>query len=259
MKRWIFFITILLMAWTLGSQPLVGQEKTAAKIITDWAAAYQKKVSPEEEGLFGIEIKGEGGGVWTVSIEPGRKVKVRAGEPDKPTFLFTTDLSTLRKIDKGEINALTAAGRAKASDSAPVDIKFMPDVQPSPEVMKKIFHYGFHFFIPGTPEIIYFDEAHSRFVHGGNVVIFYYTTGLRTAWYQVKKGMVINQDESDQVNPFPTLFICTRGEGRAKLGGKTITLKKGMMVYIPAGMSHMFWNENDEPMEGIIIMFGPGA
>ena len=259
MKRWLTFMVVFLVGLTLVNQKLVGQEKTAAEIIKDLAAAYQQKADEKEEGIFGIEVKGEGGGMWTVSIEPGRKVKVQEGEPEKPTFILTTDLLTLRKIYQGEINALTAAGRAKASDRAPVDIKFMPGVQPSPEIMKKLLHYGFHFFIQGTPEIVYFDEAHSRFVHGGNVVIFYYTTGLRTAWYQIKKGMVINQDESDQVNPFPTIFICTRGEGQAKLGGKTITLRKGMMVYIPAGMAHMFWNENNEPMEGIIIMFGPGA
>ncbi|MFQ5721861.1 MAG: cupin domain-containing protein [Candidatus Aminicenantales bacterium] len=71
--------------------------------------------------------------------------------------------------------------------------------------------------------------------------------------------MIVNKEEEDQVNPFPTIFISTRGEGKAKLGEKTITLKKGMMVYIPAGMSHMFWNQKEEPVEGIIIMFGPGA
>jgi|Deesub1362B_J571_1020462.scaffolds.fasta_scaffold00001_70 mannose-6-phosphate isomerase-like protein (cupin superfamily)/putative sterol carrier protein len=259
MKKYLIFSVILSFFLSLAGGKLLGQEKSAAEIIKDLAASYQKKADEKEEGIFGIEITGEGGGEWTICIKPGKKVTVHEGEPKEPTFILTTDLSTLRNIYKGRLTALTAAGRAKASDSAPVDIKFMAGVKPSPEIMKKIFHYGFHFFIQGSPEIVYFDEDHSRFVHGGNVVIFYYTTGLRTAWYQIKKGMVINQDETDQVNPFPTIFICIRGEGKAKLGGKTIILRKGMMVYIPAGMSHMFWNENDEPMEGIIIMFGPGA
>lgn len=31
------------------------------------------------------------------------------------------------------------------------------------------------------------------------------------------------------------------------------------MAYIPAGMYHTVWNEEEEPLEGIIIMFGEGA
>jgi mannose-6-phosphate isomerase-like protein (cupin superfamily) len=52
------------------------------------------------------------------------------------------------------------------------------------------------------------------------MVIFYYEQGLRTAWAQIKKGMA---------------------------------------VYIPAGMAHQVWNEDEEPAECILIMFGKGA
>jgi len=248
----LFILTLLI-------KDLRGQQKTAEEIIKDLAVSYQTKAGNEEKGCFGIEIRGKEGGQWYILIEPEKKVTVHKGEPQEPTFIFTIDLDTLRKIYNGQLNALTAAGKARASDSAPADIKFMIGAQPTPEIMEEIFHYGFYFFGRGNPEIVYFDEKHSRFVHGGNVVVFYYTQGLRTAWYQIKKGMVVNKEEEDQVNPFPTIFICTRGQGKAKLGEKTITLKKGIMVFIPAGMSHMFWNEKEEPVEGIIIMFGPGA
>jgi quercetin dioxygenase-like cupin family protein len=43
------------------------------------------------------------------------------------------------------------------------------------------------------------------------------------------------------------------------LGGKVYSLEKGVALYIPAGMPHQFWNDEDEPAEGIIIMFGKGA
>jgi mannose-6-phosphate isomerase-like protein (cupin superfamily) len=32
-----------------------------------------------------------------------------------------------------------------------------------------------------------------------------------------------------------------------------------MMAYIPAGMTHTVWNEEEEPLEGIVITFGEGA
>lgn len=228
-------------------------------MIKDFAASYQEKTATEETAVFGIEIRGEGGGDWSIQIGPERKVIVLQGKPENPTFYFTTDLETLSKVYYGKLNPLTAAGRARASEPAPLDIKFMEGVQPSPEIMEKIFHYAFHFFVMGSPEIVYFGEEYSRFIHGGNMALFYYAKGLRTAWCQVKKGMVINKEERDQVNPFPTLFICTRGEGKAKLGGKVMTVKKGMMAYIPAGMPHTVWNEKEEPLEGILIMFGEGA
>lgn len=32
-----------------------------------------------------------------------------------------------------------------------------------------------------------------------------------------------------------------------------------MAVHIPAGTRHQFWNEDEEPAECILIMFGKGA
>jgi len=260
MKR-LFMLCVLLPLFSLSSSShYSGQkQKSAEEMIRDFAASYQEKAAIEEKAVFSIEIKGEGGGEWSVQIGPERKVIILQGKPEEPTFYFTTDLETLRKIYKSELSAMTAAGRARASESAPLDIKFMEGTQPSPETMARILHYTFHFFVMGSPEIVFFGEEHSRLVHGGNMVVFYYAKGLRTAWCQVKKGMVINKEERDQTNPFPTLFICTRGEGIAKLGGKVMNVKKGMMAYIPAGISHTVWNEKDEPLEGILIMFGEGA
>jgi len=260
MKKNFTTLTVLFaLALTLFGDDSSNKQKTAEEMIRDFTSSYQKKVAKEEKVIFGIEIQGEGGGKWCIMVEPGQKVTIHEGKPKKPTFYFTTDLETLRKIHKGELNALTAAGKARASDPAPLDIKFMEGAPPWAEVQTKVLHVIFHFFVMGSPEIVYFGEEHSRFVHGGNAAIFYYAKGLRTGWYQIKKGMIINQDERDQVNPFPTLIICIRGEGQAKLGEKVMTLKKGMTVYIPTGMSHMFWNEKEEPCEFIIIMFGEGA
>ena len=45
----------------------------------------------------------------------------------------------------------------------------------------------------------------------------------------------------------------------AKIGGAEKSIKKGEMLFIPAGISHEFWNTQEEPCEGIIIMFGKEA
>jgi mannose-6-phosphate isomerase-like protein (cupin superfamily) len=71
--------------------------------------------------------------------------------------------------------------------------------------------------------------------------------------------MFINKDLKDAANPFPTLLIITKGKGQARLGDKTMSLREGMTVFVPAGMFHQFWTERDESLEVIIIMFGKGA
>ena len=233
--------------------------KSAASMIADFAAAYEAKSGPGIVTAFGLDITGPGGGFWDIGIGPGRKVTVREGKPQTPTYAVVCDLETLGKVHAGTWNALTAAGKARESDPSPLDLTFMEGFVPSAETMPAIFHVIFHFFNTSNPEIVRFGEANSRFVHGGNAVVFYYEKGLRTAWYQLKKGMVVNADPKDQVNPFPTLFICTRGEGRGRLDGHEAELKEGTAVFIPAGVAHTFWNEKDAPCEGIIIMFGEGA
>jgi mannose-6-phosphate isomerase-like protein (cupin superfamily)/putative sterol carrier protein len=253
----MLFLTLLLDLLMFG--PAAAQEKSAETIIADFASSYKAKVTGEQAEIFGIQIQGEGGGEWYVQVEPGRKVTLHSGMPPQPTFCFTMDLATLKKIQRKEINVLTAMGRARASDKAPADIIFMKDFNPTPETMGRILPLPFHFFTLGTPEFISFGEEFSRFVHGGNMVLFYYETGLRTAWAQIKKGMVINKDVKDQVNPFPTLAIGIKGKAKAKLGEKVYLLEEGMAVYIPAGMPHQVWNESDEPAECILIMFGKGA
>jgi putative sterol carrier protein len=185
MKR-LFMLCVLLPLFSLSlSSHYSGQkQKSAEEMIRDFAASCQEKAATEEKAVFGIEIRGEGGGEWSIQIGPERKVIVLQGKPEKPTFFFTTDLETLKKIYKGELNAMTAAGRARASESAPLDIKFMEGALPSPEILERILHYAFHFFVMGSPEIVFFGEENSRFVHGGNMVVFYYAKGLRTAWCQ---------------------------------------------------------------------------
>ena len=240
-----------------------GERIDVEALLQDFVDDYAKNDElPGNPVSVGITIPGEKGGKWTVTIDRGlpEKVTLKQGFPNEPTFYLVTDPGTLRMIHAGEMNALTAAGRARMSDPTPLDFGFMEGFQPTPEFLSDVMlPLGFHFFNRGKPEIVYFGEEFSRNVHGGNAVIFYYEQGLRTGWYQVKPGMMINEDPDDAVNPFPTLFIITRGEGKGRLGDKTMELREGMSVYVPAGMLHQFWADKEPGMEFIIIMFGEGA
>jgi D-lyxose ketol-isomerase len=107
--------------------------------------------------------------------------------------------------------------------------------------------------------VIPFGDGLTRNVHGANSAIFYYQRGIRTGWYQVEPGMHVNRSEADQTNPFPSLFIMTRGRIQARLGGELLELEEGQAVLVPAGMAHEFWAEEDQYGELVLVMFGEGA
>jgi mannose-6-phosphate isomerase-like protein (cupin superfamily) len=241
---------------------LVAATPTVEEMLQDFVDDYRRSDDlPAEPMTFGLEVTGDGGGRWNVAIdaEAADKVTLESGFPETPTFYTVMDIETLDKIYRGEMNALTAAGRARMTDKTPLDFGFMEGFTPDPEIMNKLTNLGFHFFNRGQPEIVRFGESYSRLVHGGNSVIFYYQKGLRTAWYQVKKGMMINENLEDARNTFATLFIITKGEGKGRLGDETVDLEEGMTILVPAEMIHQFWSDSEAGMEFVIIMFGEGA
>jgi mannose-6-phosphate isomerase-like protein (cupin superfamily) len=258
-----FFLFFCVLVFLCSAANMKDSSISIEKMLEEFVNDYEKNDElPGSPITFGIQITGEEGGKWAVSIDATKqdKVTLTKGFPSQPTFYVVTDAVTLRKIFNGEINALTAAGRARMSDKAPLDFEFMEGFQPSMDFISDVMlSLGFHFFNRGKPEIIPFGEEYSRIVHGGHAVVFYYQTGLRTAWYKVKPGMYVNKDLKDATNPFPTLFIVTKGEGRGRLGDKIISLREGMTIFIPAGMVHQIWTEGDKSLEGIVIMFGKGA
>jgi len=261
---WTVIATFLLTVFSLGFSPPI-QVRSAGEILGAYVEDFRNDEAAAEPITFGIRIKGEGGGEWQVIVE-GKKdeagsyqVELGRGLPPNPCAFYILDLATLRKIDNGEINGLTAMGRARASDPAPMDIEFMAGFQPDADFIARFIPLSFHFWTRGFPEVVDFDRQHSREVHGANMVVFYYQEGLRSAWAQIEKGQHVNKDPKDQSNPFPTMFIGVRGRALAKVGGKEVKLQAGQMVFVPAGVRHEAWNPYEDPAEVVILMFGKGA
>lgn len=265
LKNRFCFLTPFLFFLLLNLNTNAGtpSEQNSADILNHFIADYAENDElPESPISFGMLITHPIEERWTISIDSSspQKVSLKKGFPAEPSFYLKTDFITLKKIFDGKLNALTAVGRARMTDKTPLDIGFMEGFQPSMDfIYGTLMPLGFHFFNRGKPEIIPFGEEYSRTIHGANAIIFYYQQGLRTGWYQVKKGMKINEDPELAKNPFPTLFIMIKGKGMGRLGEKTMPLKEGMTVFVPAGMIHQFWTESEAGLEFIIIMFGEGA
>lgn len=238
----------------------------AEEILQDYVADFRLDPAAADPITFGLSISGDGGGEWHVVVsgrEEGAEkatVDLLEGPAPEPTFLYVADLATLRRVHRGELNALTAMAKARSSDPAPMDIDVMEGFVPDGSFVARVLPLTFHFWTRGLPEVVPFgSKSLTRPVHGGNASIFYYQPGFRSGWFQVEKGQHVNADPDDQVNPFPSMLIMTRGRGEAKIGERRLTLHEGQMLFVPSGVSHEFWNPYDEPAEGILLMFGEGA
>lgn len=255
----------LILLFVSFSVPAQTGQRSAEEILRAYADDFRNDPAASEPIIFGIKIKGAEDAAWHVIVDGKREgtgkyaVELRRGLPAVPSAVYTLDLDTLRRIDRGEINALTAMGRARAADPAPMDMEAMPGFQADAEFLARFIPFTFHFWTRGLPETASFGRQHSREVHGARMVVLYYQKGLRSAWAQIEKGRHVNKDPRDQTNPFPTMIIGIRGKAMARIGGKEIPLGAGRMVFVPAGVAHEAWNPYEEPAEIILLMFGEGA
>ena len=260
---WALVASILVLTAAAPARPPAS--RSVAEILGSFVDDFRNDPAAASKTVFGVSVKGAAETDWRVVVS-GRKdasgryeVELQKGLPPEPAFVYVTDAATLDKIDRGEINALTAMGKARESDPAPMDISFTPGFQPTEDFLTAFLPLSFHFWTRGFPEIVPFGPSASREVHGANMVVLYYQKGLRSAWGQIRKGQRVNADPRDQVNPFPSMFIGLRGRAVVKVGGIEKALEPGRMVFIPPGTAHEAWNPYDEPAECIILMFGDGA
>ncbi len=240
--------------------------KSAEEILRSYVEDFRNDPAASEAITFAIRITGDGGGDWHVTVAGKKKgaqeveVTLKSGFPGEPAAYFKLDLSTLRRIDRGELNAYTAMGaNTHGSDSRPMGCEAMPGFELDSKFLNRFRPFMFHFWTRGLPERVPFRAELSGSTHGANCVVFYYQEGFRSGWFQMEKGQHVNRDPGDQTNPFPSIFFMLRGKARSKVGGKEVTFPANEMLFVPAGVTHEFWNPYDEPAEMIVLMIGEGA
>jgi len=257
-------IAAVLCAFMLTTVANAGQP-TVRSMLQSYVDDYRHDPTVRNPVTFGIRISGDGGGDWHVVVGTRKKedtvteVSLEEGFPKEPTFFYATDVDTLRKIDSGALNALTAMAAAFSTDKTPLDIDTMPGFQPNEDFVSMVIPLTFHFWTRGFPERVPFGTGLTRQTHGANAAILYYQPGLRSAWVQIAPGQHANADPRSQSNPFPSMLIGLNGTCKAKVDGKISDFGENEMMFIPPDVTHEFWNPNDVPFEAVLLMFGEGA
>jgi len=186
-------------------------------------------------------------------------IAVWPGAPESATYVYVVAAETLRRVAQASLTVLTAAREARASDTEPFDIEAMEGVAgPPPDDLQP---FTFHFWTRGHPEKILLGRAHARRIHGANMIALYYQPDCAALGSPLTRVTVRlpTADPKDQVNPFPSIFIFTAGEGMARIGGRKLPVRGGESYSLPRGGAQKLWNPHVGPLTGILVMFGEDA
>ncbi|GJM10728.1 MAG: hypothetical protein DHS20C11_30040 [Lysobacteraceae bacterium] len=208
---------------------------------------------------FGIEVDGQR---WHVTSESkvGAKPEVELHEsfPNEPTFYFTTSAEVLAQIDQGQLSGLTAMGAATSDQVTPLDVLSVEGyVRPDnyDAILRPLI---FHFWTRGQPETVPLSIQHSRVVHGAPAVVMYYAEDFRSAVYHIPAGLGRDMAPTLTV-PFPRVLVVMSGSMTGAVGDNEFTIDRGQLVFLPPNIPAQLWNDNDQPLEFMFLMFGDGA
>ncbi len=275
-------ITLLTIApMTLAqSAPPVEQQATLAEEETREATAIFEDLVEDYRndpmaisGTFGIRLADQW---WNVSIDRKEKgtrngrltdhefgphdVTLGRGKPAEPTFVYIiANMDVLRLIAEGKVNAGTAAMQSFGSDQVGVETDRMEGFEMTSGAEARLYHHMSHFFTKGVPEITYFGPENSLETHGAQMTALHFMKGFRIGYFTMQPEQTVNEDVRLQKGQMPNLFIITSGKGIGYLGDREIELKPGMSVYVAPFVRHEFTATGDEPMEGIVVLYGDNS
>ena len=219
------------------------------------AEGYRKQTPGDWTGTVRLRI--EENGEYAVSIE---ETAVSVEETDgNVAWTVGLELSeeTFEKLSSGEWNGLTAAGRESMSDPAPLDFGVPDGVELKGETLQLLYHFLTHFFTREYPTVTRLGREHSRVVHGGNAVPVAYGPGVRYAYYTIRDGERINEDETD---PWNQVFTVVAGTGTATIDGEPVPLEPNVSVHVPPGVEHVVEPNGDgDDLELLWLAYGEGA
>ncbi|MBD3159356.1 MAG: cupin domain-containing protein [Candidatus Lokiarchaeota archaeon] len=167
------------------------------------------------------------------SIEKGGK---------KGDLKVTMTTQTLHDIAEGEADAFALAGRSSMDEKRPIDFEFLNPAR-SAEAMEAIKGLATYFFVPGRLKNKELRVEQAGQAHGARPIPLVYWNALRTAWYHVDTGTVLNEER--EIDPWPQAFIVLDGKGKIVIDDETIEMEKNRIYYVPRSVVHQIEARTD--------------
>lgn len=244
----------------------------ANAILADFAEDYASDHMAIDV-TFGIKL---GDRFWTVDVKRkevatprGRltdhsfgphSVTLSEGAPAQPTWYFEiADMKVLRLIATGEINAGTAAMQTFGSDEVGVETRDMEGFKSTSGDEADLYMVLSHFFTKGKPEVTRFGRSNSLETHGAQATSLHTMKGFRVAYFSIGPQEAANADPRMSVGQMPNLFVVTSGKGKLFTDDGPMVLEKGMSVFVPQFVKHEIVNDGDEPLEGVLVLYGDNS
>ena len=220
------------------------------EVLKDMAQNYSKIKPKEFSCQFNLKV-----GCENFNICVGQdEIDVNKGLVENALITMKMEENTWDNLVSGKCSGMTAAGREKMSQPAPLDFEFGDKI--NSETMQKIYHLAMHFFNTDFPTYAKFGKENTRKIHGGNAVPLAYGHGVRSAYYTISGDEQTNSEEKD---PWWQCFIIISGEGIANIDNKEMEIKKGMAIHVPPNVIHTFRAKPKGCLEFIWIAYGEGA
>ena len=258
----MFFLTVNLNA----------QEKTTQASLQSFVESY-KTDHMAHSITFGVRVGDEWWHVKSMRKQEGyavgkkqqytfhnfapHNVTLHQGQPSSPTWYFHfANKEVLDKIDQKIWTTATASAKSFGTDIVGLNVRDMDNFTSGIRDDALAYEVMEHFWKKGQVEITYFKRDSALPTHGVDHVGLYTMKDKRIGWFSIGPEEAANTERGLDKGQVPNLFIVTKGAGRAELGDEIIELKPGMSVFVPPYVKHIIYNPYDEPMEGIVILFG---
>lgn len=259
-----FLCTLMILVSVIGSaSALVVDPQTEnssdslsfEQMLHAWADSFMAKIPRDYTDTLDFHLQ-DSDESWYITLSQGNYQVIR-GENPRAKAVVTGSYETYKRVFSGELNGMTAVARASIHHPAPLDFILKNDTQISDLNMNDVYFFIANFFNVHPHNKVLLGREHARKVHGGHAVGLYYSTGYRSAYYNIKKGEMIN--EAGEKDPWHQSFIIVEGQGLALLGQDTVALKAHEAYYIKPNSYHKVWTDSEEGISLIWSAWGKEA
>ncbi len=199
---------------------------------------YLDQITPKKEIRFALELIDTGEAV-TIVLQKEPKIIEGSVNPDARYYMKR---EVFDSILAGESDIFSLIGRSKWSDKRPVEFDIINHDRAEElwEIGKALLTY---FFLPGKVKVRRLTLSLAGEAHGGHPVPLVYWNGMRSAWFFLKKGELLN--EEGEKDPHPQLFIIQSGSGTIIIGEEKFDIDKNLVVYVTTNTFHQIHAETD--------------